>query len=108
MAQHSLAEVEAGFLNEVTDLQKNLLSEDVLNRIKTNAVAQKIFSRDSMSDQAIEIGALETVGLSWQIAEAFPENIKAVSAEEVRAVAQKYLQDNRLTVAQLIPLPSGK
>ena len=108
MAKHTLAEVEAGFLNEVSDLQKNLLSEAVLNRIKTNAVAQKVFSRDSMSDQATEIGALEMVGLSWQIAEAFPERIKAVSAEEVRAVAQKYLQDTRLTVAQLIPLPSGK
>ncbi len=108
MGTHTLAEVEAGFLAEVADLQKNLLSEAVLNRIKTNAVAQHIFKQDSMSDQAIELGALETVGLSWQIAEAFPKRIQAVSAEEVRAVAQKYLHDNRLTVAQLIPLPSGK
>ncbi|MBP6104207.1 MAG: insulinase family protein [Gammaproteobacteria bacterium] len=108
MASHTLAEVEAGFLNEVTDLQKNLLSEEALNRIKTNAVAQQVFKQDSMSDQAIEIGALETVGLSWQIAEAFPQRIQAVSAEAVRAVAQKYLRDDRLTVAELIPLPSGK
>ncbi len=107
MGTHSLAEVEAGFLKELGDLQTNLLSEEVLNRIKTNAVAQHLFSHDSMSDQATEIGALEMVGLSWKTAEAFPERIKAVRAEEVRLVAQKYLQDHRLTVAQLIPQSSG-
>ncbi len=108
MGTHTLAEVEAGFLSEVSDLQTNLLDETTLNRIKTNAVAQHVFSHDSMADQATEIGALETVGLSWKIAEAFPERIQAVSAEKVRAVAQKYLIDNRLTVAELIPLSSGK
>ena len=56
-----------------------------------------------MSDQAILLGMLESVGLSWQLADKLPEKIKAVTAQQVQAVAQKYFNTQQLTVAELIP-----
>jgi zinc protease len=51
----------------------------------------------------MQIGILETVGLSWKDAESYLERIEAVTAEQVRAVANKYLVQDRLTVAELVP-----
>jgi zinc protease len=43
--------------------------------------------------------------LSWRFADIYVESVKAVTAEQVMEVAKKYLVDDRLTVAELEPLP---
>jgi zinc protease len=48
------------------------------------------------------------VGLDWKLADSYVENIKAVTAEQVQAVASKYLLDQHLTIAELDPLPMEK
>jgi len=68
-------------------------------------IAAKVYERDSVFYQAMQIGTLETVGLDWRLADEYVERLKAVTAEQVRAVARKYLVDDHLTVAVLEPLP---
>ena len=53
----------------------------------------------------MQIGILETIGLDWRLADQYLSNIEAVTAEQVQAVARKYLVEERLTVAQLVPQP---
>jgi zinc protease len=48
---------------------------------------------------------LETVGLSWTLVDEYVERIQAVTAEQVKMVANKYFIDDRLTIAILEPLP---
>ena len=48
---------------------------------------------------------LDTIGLPWQLKDEYAEKILAVTAEQVQLVANKYLSDERLTVAMLDPLP---
>jgi zinc protease len=48
---------------------------------------------------------LESSGLSFRDAERIPERLKAITAEQVRTVAAKYLIDDGLTVALLDPQP---
>jgi zinc protease len=55
--------------------------------------------------QAMQIGMLETIGLDWKVGEQYVDNIKAVTAEQVQQVAKKYLIDDGLTVAELLPQP---
>ena len=74
----------------------------------TQTVASKVFEADSLFYQAMEIGILETVGLDWRLAETEIEALKAVTPEQVRTVAQRYLVDENLTVAVLEPLPIDK
>jgi zinc protease len=53
----------------------------------------------------MELGILETVGLSWNKDEEYVDKIKAVTPEQVQAVARKYLVEDRLSIAYLDPLP---
>ncbi len=72
-------------------------------RVRTQLVASQIYKRDSMMGQAMEIGALEVIGLRWQDIEHMLERLKAVTAAEVQSVARKYFSDDTLTIATLDP-----
>ncbi|MCW8964260.1 MAG: insulinase family protein, partial [Gammaproteobacteria bacterium] len=62
-----------------------------------------IYEQDSVFYQAMQLGTLETVGIGWHADEVFNEKIKAVTAEQIQAVAREFLIDDRLTVAVLDP-----
>jgi zinc protease len=55
--------------------------------------------------QAMQIGQLESVGLSYRDLEVMVKKLQAVTAEQVREVAKKYVKDDSLTVAVLDPQP---
>lgn len=103
--EHTVAEVEKALRDMISALRETLIDEAELKRIVTQAVAGKVFEADSLFAQAMEIGVLETIGLDWRLAEAEIDALKAVTPEQVRTVAQRYLVDENLTVATLIPLP---
>ncbi len=102
---HTLAEVEAALLAQVERLRKALVSPEELARVKAQVIADDVFQRDSIRRQAITIGVLDSVGLDWRLMDEYVPRIKAVTAEQVRAVARKYLVDDNRTVAELVPLP---
>ena len=56
----------------------------------------------------MQIGRLAAVGLDWRLLDDFVDKLNAVTAEQVQAVARKYLVDTNLTVAVLDPQPMGK
>ena len=55
--------------------------------------------------QAMQIGQLESVGLSYRDLDTIIKKLQAVTAKQVREVAIKYLIDDSLTVAVLDPQP---
>jgi zinc protease len=99
----NVKEVEKIFWAQIKSLQNQLVSDDELNRVKTQLLAHEIFEKDSMSDQAIILGILASLDLPWTLADEFIENIKAVTKEEIQQVANKYFVPNRATIAELIP-----
>lgn len=105
---HTVSELEHSLMAQFELLKSELVPTAELERAKAQLLAQEIFGRDSMSDQAIRLGMLETVGLPWQLSDQIVEKVKAVTAEEIRAVAQKYFQNKQLTVAELIPEQAAK
>ncbi|GGI83014.1 M16 family metallopeptidase [Legionella impletisoli] len=100
---HSLDDLKAGMLEEIKQLKQKKVPEKELQRIKTQIIAQKVFERDSIFGQAMEIGLLETIGLGWKTAELYIERINRVTPEQIQAVSQKYFLENNLTEAKLIP-----
>ena len=56
-------------------------------------------------DQDWSMAAIDAIGLDWRLTESEIDALKAVTPEQVRAVAQRYLVDDNLTVATLKPLP---
>lgn len=104
-ADHTLEELEQALLIEIEALQTEPVSAEELARIKAQVVASAVYERDSYFYQAMQLGMLETVGLGWQHAEEYVHRLRQVTAEQVQAVAQKYLTPDRLTVAHMLPQP---
>ena len=100
---HSVAELEQAIKKQIERIQKNAPSEDELDRVKAQVMASSVYEKDSVFYQAMQLGTLETVGLGWQKKDEYLEKINQVTAKQVQAVAKKYLQDDRLTVAILDP-----
>ena len=98
-----ISEVESALRAQIKRLQETPVTEDELQRVKTQIMAGSIYEQDSVFYQAMQLGSLETVGIGWQADEQFVDRIKAVTREQIQAVARKYLIDDRLTVAILEP-----
>ena len=101
----TIADLQQAVMAQIKTLQTELVSEQELKRIKAQVVANAVYERDTVFYQAMQIGMLETIGMDWKLSDAYVDNVQAVTAEQVRAVAKKYFIDKGLTVAELIPLP---
>lgn len=102
---HTAADLRAAILDEIKQLQTSPVTAEELARVKAQVIAQNVYKKDSIYEQAYEIGRLESVGLPWKLSDDFVKNIEAVTPEQIQAVAQKYLVEDRMTVADLQPLP---
>lgn len=100
-----IEEVEQALRAEVEKLHRQLVDDNELERVKAQVVASDVYERDSVFYQAMQIGKMETVGLDWRLMDEYVANIQAVTAQQVQAVARKYLTTDRLTVAVLEPQP---
>ncbi|RMG36607.1 MAG: insulinase family protein [Gammaproteobacteria bacterium] len=105
---HTTAEIEQALRAQIRRLQETPVSREELDRVVTQAVAAKVYQVDSIFYQAMEIGMLETVGLDWRLLDKEIERLRAVTPEQVQAVARKYLVEDNLTVATLVPQPTDK
>ena len=103
-----VAELEDALRDQLTRLKEEPVSATELERIKTQVVAEDVFQRDSVFYQALRLGMLEAIGLDWRLDERFVESIRAVTPEQVMAVARRYLVEDGLTVARLNPQPMGE
>ena len=100
---HTVEDLKQAVYEEIRKLREQPVSEKELLRVQTQTIASDVFQRDSVFYQALLIGLLETIGLSWEDLRDYPERVRQVTAEQVMAVAEKYLQDDYLTVAELMP-----
>jgi len=97
--------LEFALREQLSMLKEQAPDEGELARVKAQVVAAQVYKQDSVFYQAMEIGMLETIGLPWRSKDEYVDRILAVTPEQVRQVAEKYFVDERLTVAELDPLP---
>ncbi len=102
---HTVIELEAALRGELKRIQDEGVSAEELARIKTQTIAGQVFKRDSVMGQAMEIGAMEVIGMDWRDTDRILDKIRSVTPDEVQAVARKYFGDDTLTVATLDPQP---
>ena len=104
-AAHGIEALQQALQQQVQRLKDEPVKADELARVKSRVVADAVYEQDSIFYQAMKVGQLEAIGLDWRLADEYVERINAVTAEQLLAVAGKYLVDKYLTVAQLDPLP---
>lgn len=101
----TVADLETAILQEIEKIKTTGVTEEELLRVKAQVIAADVYQRDSMFYQAMQIGQLETAGFSWQLLQDYPAKLQAVTAAQVQAVAQKYFNQDNMTVATLDPQP---
>jgi zinc protease len=102
---HGGAELETALREIVAQVAAQGITPEELQRAKVQLLAQFVYRRDSFFAQAMELGELESSGLSYRDADRIPERFKTITAEQVKSVAAKYLVDDGLTAAVLDPQP---
>jgi zinc protease len=105
---HTGSELEEALRNVAAQIVSRSASPEEVQRAKVQLLSELVFRRDSFFAQAMELGELEASGLSFRDADRIPERLKAVTVEQVRGVAEKYLSDDTLTVATLDPQPVSR
>ena len=102
---HTIEELEKALMAEIFKIQKRLVSQEELDRIRQQVIANKIYEQDSVFYQAMKLGTLATVGLDWRQLDKYVEKFSAVTPEQIQQVAKKYLVADNMTVGILDPLP---
>lgn len=93
---------------EIETLKTELVSENELKRVKAQVIAGEVYERDSIEHMATLLGSLDAVGLGHNYIDQYVPGVLAVTAQQIQDVAKRYLIENNLTVAELIPLPLGE
>jgi zinc protease len=101
----TVVELEAALLQQIEIIKESGVTVEELERVKAGVIAADVYQRDSMFYQGMQIGTVETIGFPWKILEDYPNRLRAVTPEQVQAVARKYLLKDNLTVATLDPQP---
>ena len=101
----TVVELEAALIAEIDRIKTGGVTQQELDRVKASVIASDVYQRDSMFYQAMQIGQLETMNYSWRLLKEYPDKLKAVTSEQVQAVAKKYLIKDNMTVATLDPQP---
>ncbi|MDD5028270.1 MAG: pitrilysin family protein [Rhodoferax sp.] len=105
IAGKSADEVERALRAQVQRIANDGVTEAELARVKTQWVASEVFKRDSLFNQARELGSQWAQGWSVDAGDRLIERLRAVTAVQVQSVAKRYFGDDQLTVAQLQPQP---
>lgn len=100
-----IATLEKALRAQIQRVQDEPVGLEELDRIRTQLIAGKVYEKDSVFYQAMQLGQLETIGLGWELADQYVERLAAVTPEQIQAVAREYLVPDRLTVAVLDPQP---
>lgn len=101
----TVAELEAALWGQIEKIKVEGATMQELARVKAAVIAADVYQRDSMFYQGMQIGQLETMGYSWRLLDAYPEKLKAITSEQIQAVAKKYLVKDNMTIAVLDPQP---
>ena len=96
------AAVEHAIDGVIADVAQNAVRAEDLERVKTQLIAAAIYAQDNQASLARWYGAALTTGLSVDDVRSWPDRIRAVTAEQVRAAAQKWLDKKRSVTGYLI------
>jgi zinc protease len=99
----SVAALEKAIRDELARIQRDGISEAELARVKAQVIAADVYQRDSLFYQAMQLGEYVSAGLPPEALLRRVEKLRAVTATEVQAAARQWLQDERLSVAELDP-----
>lgn len=95
--------LKTAIYNEVEQLYKNQIPEDEIQKAKNIIERDTYYSRESVSNIASEIGYTVTLTNDTSYYKNYVDNIKKVTAEDLKRVAKEYLDKNSSVVSLISP-----
>lgn len=103
LAYDNLSKAIDAIWEELSDVQKNPVSEEALKRAKNKVVADHVFGQESVESQAREL-ALDWVATGDPyFSENYVSKMQEVTSEDLMRVAKKYFQKDQMTLAVIKP-----
>ena len=99
----TLDEVEKAVMAEIEGIIRDGVTEDELLKAKRRFVRSLVFAADSQSTMARVYGSTLATGGTVEDVQRWPERVEAVTAAEVKAVAERYLDSRRSVTGYLLP-----
>ena len=99
--------VEKELLKEAELLRAEGLTEEELKRAKAKVIGQRKISRQDLGTLAMTAALDELYGLGYAYSDTEDARYEAVSLDQVKATAGKYLQPDAFVVSIIEP-PKGK
>jgi zinc protease len=96
------AAVEQIIDSVIADVAQNPVRSEDLERVKTQLIAEAVYAQDNQATMARWYGGGLTSGLSVEDIRSWPDRIRAVTADQIRAVAQRWLDKRRSVTGYLI------
>ncbi|TRC96712.1 insulinase family protein [Mesorhizobium sp. WSM4303] len=98
-----LSDVEAAVDAEIARIIKDGVTADELEKAKARYIRAIIFARDKQDEMANLYGAELATGGNVKDIEEWPDRIRKVTADDIKAVAARYLLLDRSTTGYLLP-----
>lgn len=92
----------------IAEVRDKGVTEEELDRAKRHTRAGAIYAQDSSRGLARYLGTALLTGLTLAEAQDYPARIEAVTAEDVKAAAAKYLELKRSVTGYLVAAPADK
>jgi zinc protease len=86
----------------IFDIAQNPVRAEDLERVKTQLIAEAVYAQDNQAAMARWYGGGLTSGLSVEDIRGWPDRIRAVTSDQIRAAAQKWLDKKRSVTGYLI------
>jgi zinc protease len=103
----SLEALEAALDEVIEQVAKNGVDVDEVDRVKTRVIASTIFSQDNQTTLARIYGAALTTGLTAASVKEWPDKVRAVTPEQVKAAARNWLDLRRAVTGHLTRPPEA-
>ncbi len=96
-------QLEAALREQIARIVKDGVNESEMKRVRAQWLASTTYQRDSLFNQARELGNHWVEGLPLDTPDKMVDALVAITPQQVQDVAKKYFNDDQLTVATLIP-----
>jgi len=99
----SIKTVETALLSEIDTLIEKGITQDELFRAQKSLMNEALFARDNLGTAARILGGALSIGLSVDQVENWPDEIKAITQEDVNRALRTVLTKTRTVTALLLP-----
>ncbi len=98
----SLHDLEAGIDDVVNDVIDHGVTADELDRAKTRLIAGAVYAQDNQATLARRYGSAVATGQTVDMVRAWPDRIRAVTADAVQQAARTWLDRRRSVTGYLV------